>query len=209
MPNRFIPALKYHWLTPLYDFIIKILVPEKRIRKVILEVADLKGFESILDYGCGTGTQMILAKTLFPNLKIEGYDIDDRIINVAKKKINKVGIEIPILLLVPENKKYDVIICSWVYHHLTTSEKIAATKLIKFHLKEKGFFIIGDWGRPTNFLMKTAFFVLQLLDNFTTTRDNKNGLIPEILKKEGFSKIENKSINNTLLGSFYIWKASI
>lgn len=207
--DKFIPALKYHFLTPFYDIIIKLLVPENRIRKQIINTYELNGKEFVLDFGCGTGTFIVMLKKTYPNLNVVGIDVDDKIIEIAKKKFKQNNLQIPAykhLINIPN--ELDIIYSSWVFHHLTTHEKLNSFKEIHEKLKEKGTFILADWEKPHNFLMKIAFFILQVFDNFTTTSDHKNGKIQAILKEAGFKNIVIKRIIPTPLGSLYIWQMS-
>ncbi len=54
----------------------------------------LKGYEKVIEIGCGVGLISILLKKRFPNLKVWAFDIQEDLVELAKKsaKINKVDI---------------------------------------------------------------------------------------------------------------------
>lgn len=60
--NRdFIPALRFHWLTSLYDPIIRRTMRESTFNKLIKQTQIEPG-QQVLDLGCGTGTLTLLLK---------------------------------------------------------------------------------------------------------------------------------------------------
>src|SRR5207244_2170964 len=52
---KFIPACGHHFLTPLYDPLIRLLMPEDKIKSRVVQQAHIKENERVLDVGCGTG----------------------------------------------------------------------------------------------------------------------------------------------------------
>ncbi len=207
----YIPALKYHFLTPFYDLIIRILMPEIKVKNQILEFAEIGNGEKLLDFGCGTGTSLIIGKKRFPETQFIGLDVDSAILAIAEQKIGKQELDINLICsqnpeLPFENNSSDKVISSWVFHHLTKDEKIRAFKEIKRILKPKGLFILADWGKPSNTFMCALFTIVQLFDNFETTQDGKSGKIPNLLKEAGFMHVEELKTTNTLFGTLYFWK---
>ncbi|WP_341224878.1 methyltransferase domain-containing protein [uncultured Arcticibacterium sp.] len=206
----YIPALKYHILTPIYDWFIKLTVPEKEVKSKTIDLAEINADDKVLDFGCGTATlcQILLAKYVVT--EVVGLDVDPAILEIAKKK------SIPDLTLkefdgevIPFKDQYfDKVISSWVFHHLTTEQKINAFKEIKRVLKPDGVFILADWGQASNPIQRVLFFILQVFDNFHTTSANVNGEIVSYLKDAGFQKTEECGYRNTLLGSLRYWKVS-
>jgi hypothetical protein len=61
--------------------------------------------------------------------------------------------------------------------------------------------VIADWGAPHDPLMRAAFFVLQLLDGFQTTREHAAGRLPSLVAQAGFSRVSVGARWRTLWGS--------
>jgi ubiquinone/menaquinone biosynthesis C-methylase UbiE len=59
--KNFIPALGYDWLTGFYDLAIKLTMPEKKIRQRLIDELTLDD-KKVLEFGFGTGQNLILAK---------------------------------------------------------------------------------------------------------------------------------------------------
>ncbi len=212
MPSDYIPALKYHFLTPIYDWFIRLTMPELKVKKRLIEQADMKKGQAILDFGCGTATLTLLVEELHPDCLIIGLDTDYQILTIAKEKAKLKNSSIQLeefdgKTLPFADASFDKVLSSWVFHHLTTEQKNRAFREIRRVLKPNGELHIADWGRPENGLMRFLFFVVQLIDNFYTTNDNVKGKIPQLLTIEGFENVEIKGNQSTLFGTLSYLKA--
>ena len=95
--TKFIPALRFKWLTPLYDLLIGITMPETKIKRYLIEAASINTGSTVLDFGCGTGTLTIMAKETSPGSKVTGIDIDVQILNKAIQKVKETKMDIFLL----------------------------------------------------------------------------------------------------------------
>lgn len=77
--QKYIPALGYDFLTAYYDLAIKITMPEKKFRALLIDELNPQDNETILEFGFGTGQNLILAKNKNPNTKYIGVDIDPKV----------------------------------------------------------------------------------------------------------------------------------
>ena len=68
--TKYIPALRFKWLTPLYDFFLSITMPEKKIKLALIEAASIPAGIKVLDFGCGTATLTIMVKEMYPEAKV-------------------------------------------------------------------------------------------------------------------------------------------
>ena len=74
--QKYIPALSFRWLTPLYDALIEGPMSALGLRRDLLALAgDLSG-KRLLDIGSGTGSLALLAKELQLGSEIFGLDGD-------------------------------------------------------------------------------------------------------------------------------------
>lgn len=209
--TSYIPALRFHWLTNSYDWIVSHLMPEKEFKRALLNNAKIQNDFTVLDFGIGTATLSIMAYTSNPNAKYIGIDIDDRILEVAYKKININKVDVKLIkydggTLPFLDNSFDRIITSLVLHHLTKEQKLETFFEFKRILKPDGELHIADWGKAANFLMRLMFNIVQLLDGYKTTNDNVMGKLPLIINQSGFKHITISQKFNTLLGTVEIFK---
>jgi hypothetical protein len=66
---------------------------------------------------------------------------------------------------------------------------------------------VADWGKAGNALMRSAFFLVQLLDGFKTTTDNVNGLLPEFFSAAGLQDVQETARYATLFGTMALYQA--
>jgi len=52
--EKYIPALSYDWLTPLYDTVVGLTTREKTFKGALVEQLRAKNFEHVLDPAFGT-----------------------------------------------------------------------------------------------------------------------------------------------------------
>ena len=60
---KYILALGYDVLTPLYDAIVRLTVREKKFKTALISQANFADGQRVLDLACGTGTLAVLNKT--------------------------------------------------------------------------------------------------------------------------------------------------
>ena len=131
--EEYIPALKYNWLTGLYDTIMEILLKEKTFKMGL--VAGLKNPQPIriLDLGCGTATLSIMIKRQFPQSEVIGLDGDNKVLKIAKRKARQQDADIQFAealsfdIPFPDNH-FDVVVSSLLFHHLTSMAKRSTLK---------------------------------------------------------------------------------
>jgi hypothetical protein len=70
-----------------------------------------------------------------------------------------------------------------------------------------GQFHVADWGKPANVLMRGLFFSIQLLDGFTTTRDNVAGALPALFEAGGFTRVSRSAQLSTMYGTLACYRA--
>lgn len=209
---NYIPAMKFKALTSIFDPFIRITMPEVKIKKELIEKANLVKGDVVLDFGCGTGTLMIMMKSSKPEVNVFGVDIDKRIIEIARKKVENANVDVSLMvydgvILPYQDQTFDKVFSSLVFHHLTRKQKSEALKEIFRVLKYDGTLNIVDFGKSRNFIINMFSFLPRLLDGLENTRDNFKGMIPEILKEEGFNNVQEMKGVDTVFGSLSFYTA--
>lgn len=210
--QKYIPALRFSWLTKVYNPLIAFTMPELKFKNALIAQANILPTSKVLDFGVGTATLSLLLSKKQPELTIDGVDVDDKILNIAKEKIEKQKAKITLTkydglkLPYPDNS-FDRVITSLVFHHLDSNQKRNSFQEIKRVLKPNGELHIADWGKASSVLMRTLFLLVQLLDGFKTTTDNVKGLLPNYLKDGGFDEIAITKNYSTIFGTLSLYKS--
>ena len=211
--TKFVSALRFKWLTPLYDFLISITMPEKSIKQSLIEIAYFTDYANVLDFGCGTATLTIMAKEHRLLIKITGIDIDTSILDKAAEKIKVKKLDIGLTAyngeqLPFEDSAFDRVISCLVFHHLETPVKQNVLAELFRVTKKDGQLIIADFGRSDSWLQRLLFNMIRELDGFKPTSANAKGLIPLLIADAGFSNPTIKQKFKTIFGEVQIFKAT-
>lgn len=211
--KNFIPALGYNWLTGLYDLTIKLTMPEKKFRTKLIDILEPKDDESILEFGFGTGQNIILAQQRNRKTKFTGVDIDPKVKEIAQNKKNNHGVTLNLDLYDGKtfpyaDNSFDKVFSSLVFHHLDRETKLSSLKEIHRVLKPNGQLIIGDWGQAKSKIKRIAFYAVQIFDGFNTTNDNVNGLLPKYIKQSGFKYVAEIDFINMTIGTYSYYRAT-
>lgn len=211
--KEFIPALGYDFLTDWYDLTIKLTMPERKFRRMLVEQIDPLPGEKILEFGFGTGANLLLVKEKCPDADLRGLDIDPKVQQIAHQKLAKRRLYIPLDLYDGEifpytTSRFDKVYSCLVFHQLDAATKLDC--LVKIHrvLKKGGRLVIADWGKAAHVGMRLSFGLVQLLDGFKTTNDNVRGRMPEFIREAGFQNVEIAGSINTAIGTFSYFTAT-
>ena len=204
--QRYKPALNYHLLTRCYDAVVAATMPERKLRKQLLDFIAPKPGETILEFGCGSGRNLALGSVRGPKTKWIGIDTDNQILKIARQKqaplrdvelLSYNGKKLPF-----DGDQFDCVFSSLVFHHLDNDQKKEALLEILRVLKPGGRFVIGDWGKPATKNSRLKFYLIQLLDGFKTTDGNLKGTIPVLMDHIGFKMILENDQLETAFGTF-------
>ncbi len=66
----------------------------------------------------------------------------------------------------------------------------------------------ADWGRAHGPISRAAFFAVQLLDGFETTRDAVAGRLPTVLAQAGFAQVTETRHFIAAFGILYVYRAT-
>jgi len=210
--SKYIPALRFNWLTPFYDSIVGATTREGTFKKSLIEQANIKPVYNVLDLACGTGTLAIWAKQHQPLANVTGVDGDPIILSLSEKKAQKNNVQVQFDHAMSFNLPYadatfDRVLSSLFFHHLTWENKQRTAKELFRILKPGAELHIADWGSPTSVLMRGLFFSIQLLDGFKNTKDNINGKLIDLFSEAGFSEVKQRKTFSTIYGTMTLYSA--
>ncbi len=206
--NKYIPALSFRWLTPLYDPLLKWGMREETFKRRLIERAHIQPGQHVLDLGCGTGTLTIMLKRSKPEAFITGVDGDEDVLAIAKSKSKQARVDITwdhglaYDLPYPDNS-FDIVVSSLVIHHLVSKDKIRAFREVRRVLRPTGGFHILDFGKPFSFLTRIQGMIMNGLEEAS---DNFHGRILPMLKEAGFDSASEAEHMNTIFGPIWFYE---
>lgn len=203
---HYLPALRFHWLTGWYDPVVRWTTREAAFKMELVRQTRLQPGQRVLDLGCGTGTLVIALKQAEPAAEVIGLDGDPAMLNRARTKANRAGVQINFdegwsdALPYPA-ESFDCVVSSLFFHHLTRAAKQRTLAEVQRVLKPGGALYVADWGAPYNALMRLASYGITFLDGALTTADNINGLLPSLLASAGLLEVQEGQHFNTCFGT--------
>ena len=205
--KRYIPALSFRWLTPLYDPLLKWIMREETFKRKLTSQANIQPGMTVLDLGCGTGTLTLMIKRAHPNAHVTGLDGDPQVLDIARDKSRGVNIQwdegLASSLPYPDSV-FDRVVTSLVIHHLVTDDKRLAFKEVYRVLKPHGELHLVDFGPPHSSLTR---MIRKFLRGFEEADDNLDGLIPRFIKEAGFGSVNETEHFTTIFGPLSMIKA--
>ena len=205
--KRYITALSFKWLTPLYDPLLKWVMREETFKHKLIQQANLQPNMKILDLGCGTGTLTLMLKREQPEAEVTGLDGDPQVLDIARKKSRDIDIQwdegLASLLPYPDSV-FDRVVTSLVIHHLSTDDKLRAFKEVYRVLKPQGELYVLDFGAPHSPLTR---FMTTYMHRLEEVADNFDGLIPQFITEAGFRSVREAEHFVTIFGPLSLWRA--
>lgn len=203
----YIPALRFHWLTPLFDPVLRYLMQETRFKKALVQAAEILPDQKVLDLGCGTATLSILIKQSYPDVDVTGLDIDPAVLQIGRSKAEKVGVRLTLdkgsaYDLPYQNHSFDRVVSSLLFHHLTTQNKQKTMKEVYRVLRPGGSFWIVDFGRPQG---PWARLISPIMARLEEASDNHKGQLLAMLSLAGFSEPTSPVRCATIFGTLYLY----
>ena len=204
--NHRYPALLLDWLTPIYDLFARLFVPEKQFKRDLIVHARIAPGHRVLDLGAGTGTLAIMIKRIQPDAQVIGLDGDPEILQIARKKATRAGVDITFdtgnaVALPYPDETFDRVLSSLVMSVLSTEVKRLSIHEAYRVLKSGGEFHIADFGQPHTLWGR---MVAPLVRRFAPIADNLDGLLRPMLAEVGFENIEEVARYATLFGTLSI-----
>jgi ubiquinone/menaquinone biosynthesis C-methylase UbiE len=205
----YIPALRFHWLTPLYDPVLRWAFPEEQLKRCVVNMVRPDA-TNLMDLGCGTGTLALMLHNARPQMQIAALDIDPAVLATAHRKADALGatritftqgsaVQVPF-----DDSSFDCVVSSLVLHHLTTTNKAAALRECFRVLRPGGQLLLADFAAPRT---RYAHVVSALVNHMEEVGDNMRGLLPGLLTDAGFSSVPAVAHFGSVLGTLSVFSA--
>jgi ubiquinone/menaquinone biosynthesis C-methylase UbiE len=123
---------------------------EQELRQTIADLAQIQRGETVLDVGCGSGTLALVAKKGVGRAgRVVGIDPSQEMIAQACRKAMKAGLSIDFQIGVIErltfpDQSFDVVLCTWMIHHVPDDLKRQGLLEIARVLKPGGRLLLVD-----------------------------------------------------------------
>jgi ubiquinone/menaquinone biosynthesis C-methylase UbiE len=208
----YLPALRWHALTPLFDPAVRVTTRERAFKGTLLDLADVRPGESVLDIGCGTGTLAIAQRRRRPDARVVGLDADPDVLGRAQAKADAGGHQVELVeafsTAMPfPDASFDVVVSSLFFHHLRAAAKRATLAEVARVLKPGGRLHVADWGKPSDPLMRALFTTVRALDGFSVTAENARGALPRLFEDAGLEHARVQDQLRTPLGTLALYGA--
>jgi ubiquinone/menaquinone biosynthesis C-methylase UbiE len=169
--------------------------------RMVIELANVRPGNAVLDVGCGTGSLTLTAKSYAgPGGKVCGIDAAPEMIEVAKEKASRSGLDVSFDVGVIEkldfpDSTFDVVVSRLVIHHLPDDLKRRGFAEFLRVLKPGGHLFIADFNPPANPVLN---HVASALVGSHMMQTNVWSL-PQMLASAGFVNIESGPTRSAFL----------
>ena len=207
--HQYIPALRFGWLTRLYDPVIRWTMREDLFKPCLVQQVGMQPGHRVLDLGCGTATLTILLKQHQPQSTVVGLDGDPVVLARAREKAAAAGVDISFdegmaYQLPYPDRSFDRVVASLLLHHLTLDNKRRALRETFRVLKLGGELHIADYGRPHTFLMACVSLIVRWLEE---AYEHVKGMVPGLIREAGFTHVEETGRYTTAFGTLVLIRA--
>jgi SAM-dependent methyltransferase len=116
---------------------------------------------SVLDFGCGIGTNVPFLLSLDGVKKLVGVDISDSSLEIARQKISDERATFSVLDRYLPDGQHDLVFTNGVFHHIPPQERAGAIEFIYRALRPGGLLVFWEnnpWNPGTRYVMSRIPF---------------------------------------------------
>ena len=129
------------------------------LAKVLARLAEAP--QSVLDFGCGTGTSARLFRETFSLTEVLGLDVSAKSLEVARQLHGNLQIKFSSLAEYRPEERFQLAFCNGVFHHIPLQERPGAVNFVFRSLRPGGLFAFWEnnpWNPGTRIVMKRIPF---------------------------------------------------
>lgn len=208
---QYVPALGRPELTGAYDLVVSLATRERRWRAALLAALAPRDGETIVDIGCGTGSQAIAIKRARPGARVVGIDPDRAVLAIAEAKAERAGVSIEWILGLGDRADTlvgrgvaDAVISSLVLHQCDEPVKGQILRAMARLARPGARVLIADYGRQRG-PMRLLFRMVQAVDGFERTEFNAVGALPGLMRASGLTAVTELDRVATPTGSISLY----
>ena len=208
--KAYLPGFGHDWLLPFYDPFQKLLGFEAYHRQLV-DQADIRPGQRILEIGCGTGNLAILIKRLHPDADVVGLDPDPKALARARRNAGREALAVQLDRGFAEDLPYpdasfDRVFSAFMFHHLGSDEKEKALRETRRVLKPGGSLHLLDFGGAK---VQSDGLIARLSHRSKRLRDNFGDRVPTLMREAGFLAPTEVGHRVTILGRFTYYRAAV
>jgi ubiquinone/menaquinone biosynthesis C-methylase UbiE len=145
----YVPAAGHDWALPLYDPLVR-LSGMGKLRDKLVERAELRAGQRLLDIGCGTGSLLLALKRRMPETHVTGLDPDPKALGIAHAKAQRAGLAVQLDRGFSDRMPYSDgsfqhVFSSFMFHHLEPQQKRATLREVRRVLAAGGVLHLLDF----------------------------------------------------------------
>ena len=172
--------------------------------------------DTVLDFGCGVGNSTPLFFELLGAKYVVGVDLSQESLFVAKQAYRGLPVEYRLISDLEEERKFDLVFCNGVLHHIPPNERSESVRYISKRLKPNGIFSLWEnnpWNPGTRYIMSRIPFdknaipltpreasLLVMSNHFDVIRVDYCFIFPSFMK---FLRVFEKYLTRIPLGAQY------
>ena len=205
----FLPGMSRNWLLPLYDPLTRLLGVRK-VHRRLLDQAGVRPGQRVLEMGCGTGNLLLAAKQTQAAATVVGVDPDLTALARAYRKARRRGLAVQLDRGYADHLPYaddsvDVVLSSFMLHHVPTDQREAAMQEVRRVLRPGGALHLVDIGGAA---APADGWITRRAHRHALTQGGPGGDIPDLLRRAGFTGVsETGSDAGRLVGRFTFYRA--
>ena len=181
------------WLAPVYDTMCRAVGAGMALRRRTVELAELRPGDCVLDVGCGTGVlTRFAADAVGSKGVVIGIDPGPAMIGIARLRAQRTHSRAKFELGVIEaldfaSDTFDVVLSSFVLHHLPADVKPVGLREVWRVLKPEGRFVLVDFD-PIRPVARAVFGLFRLIPGNAPVVRAAGDPVP-LLREAGFTDV--------------------